>query len=287
MSLRCRRIGRTTARSSRRSRDKYGIKVNSAQPDAASQDEINAANQQKGKSSAPDVFDLGQSVALANTSMFAPYKVATFDDIPAAFKDRRRHLGQRLRRLHVDRLRLGQGAAGHERQRPAQARVPGQGRAQRRPDPGRRGVLRRPDGGAVPGRLGRRHRARRRVLPQAQGGGQLPAGRPDAGDHRVRPDAGGDRLELPQRQRDQEAADLAGGRAAGATPSPATTTRRSTRTRRIPRRPGCGRSSSTATKGRTCTPVGGVRPVRADDDDRRRARSTRRSPRRCRSSTDR
>jgi len=67
--------------------DKYGIKVNSAQPDAASQDEINAANQQKGKSAAPDVFDLGQSVALANTSMFAPYQVATFDDIPAAFKD--------------------------------------------------------------------------------------------------------------------------------------------------------------------------------------------------------
>jgi putative spermidine/putrescine transport system substrate-binding protein len=67
--------------------DKYGIKVNSAQPDAASQDEINAANQQKGRSTAPDVFDLGQSVALANTSMFAPYKVATFDDIPAEFKD--------------------------------------------------------------------------------------------------------------------------------------------------------------------------------------------------------
>ena len=67
--------------------DKYGIKVNSAQPDAASQDEINAANEQKGKSTAPDVFDLGQSVALANTSMFAPYKVATFDDFPAAFKD--------------------------------------------------------------------------------------------------------------------------------------------------------------------------------------------------------
>jgi putative spermidine/putrescine transport system substrate-binding protein len=67
--------------------DKYGIKVNSAQPDAASQDEINAANQQKGKSTAPDVFDLGQSVALANTAMFAPYKVATFDDIPAAYTD--------------------------------------------------------------------------------------------------------------------------------------------------------------------------------------------------------
>jgi putative spermidine/putrescine transport system substrate-binding protein len=67
--------------------DKYGIKVNSAQPDAASQDEINAATQQKGKSTAPDVFDLGQSVALASTAMFAPYKVANFDDIPQAYKD--------------------------------------------------------------------------------------------------------------------------------------------------------------------------------------------------------
>ncbi|KUI05506.1 ABC transporter substrate-binding protein [Mycolicibacterium acapulense] len=67
---------------------KYGIKVNSAQPDASSQEEIDAANQQKGGNTAPDVFDLGQSVALANTEMFAPYKVVNFDDIPAAFKDR-------------------------------------------------------------------------------------------------------------------------------------------------------------------------------------------------------
>jgi putative spermidine/putrescine transport system substrate-binding protein len=67
--------------------DKYGIKVNSLQPDAASQEEINAANQQKGKTTAPDAFDLGQSVALANTSMFAPYKVATWDDIAMAYKD--------------------------------------------------------------------------------------------------------------------------------------------------------------------------------------------------------
>ncbi len=66
---------------------KYGIKVNSAQPDAASQDEINAANQLKGTSRAPDVFDLGQSVALANTALFAPYKVARFDKIPSQFKD--------------------------------------------------------------------------------------------------------------------------------------------------------------------------------------------------------
>jgi putative spermidine/putrescine transport system substrate-binding protein len=67
--------------------DKYAIKINSQLPDGASQDEINAANQQKGKSTAPDVFDLGQSVALANTAMFAPYKVAKFDDIPEQYKD--------------------------------------------------------------------------------------------------------------------------------------------------------------------------------------------------------
>ncbi len=66
---------------------KYDIKVNSAQPDAASQDEINAANQLEGTDRAPDVFDLGQSVALANTDMFAPYQVETWEDIPAEFKD--------------------------------------------------------------------------------------------------------------------------------------------------------------------------------------------------------
>ncbi|MEP7090071.1 MAG: ABC transporter substrate-binding protein [Nocardioidaceae bacterium] len=67
--------------------DKYGIKVSSAQPDAASQDEINAAKSLKGTKRAPDVFDLGQSVALANTSLFAKYKVSTWDDVPADFKE--------------------------------------------------------------------------------------------------------------------------------------------------------------------------------------------------------
>ena len=67
--------------------DKYGITINSALPDGASQDEINQAKQLQGKDRAPDVFDLGQSVALANTDMFAPYQVQTFGDIPAQFKD--------------------------------------------------------------------------------------------------------------------------------------------------------------------------------------------------------
>ena len=66
---------------------KYGLKVDSAQPDASSADEITAAKNLKGQSKAPDVFDLSTTVASANTGMFAPYKVATFADVPAALKD--------------------------------------------------------------------------------------------------------------------------------------------------------------------------------------------------------
>jgi putative spermidine/putrescine transport system substrate-binding protein len=67
--------------------DKYGIKVNSAQPDGSSQDEINAADQLKGQDKAPDVFDLSPAVATANVAKFAPYKVATFADVPDALKE--------------------------------------------------------------------------------------------------------------------------------------------------------------------------------------------------------
>lgn len=67
--------------------EKYGIKVVSDKPDAASQDEINAVKTEKGRSSAPDVLDMGGAVTLANTDLYAPYKVTTFDEIPAAQKD--------------------------------------------------------------------------------------------------------------------------------------------------------------------------------------------------------
>lgn len=63
------------------------ITVTSDQPDASSADEIATAKRLKGQDAAPDVFDLGAAVALANTDMFAAYKVATWDDIPADFKD--------------------------------------------------------------------------------------------------------------------------------------------------------------------------------------------------------
>jgi putative spermidine/putrescine transport system substrate-binding protein len=67
--------------------DKYGIKIDSAQPDGSSADEIKAAQQLKGGDRAPDVFDLGLNVAVANKAMFAPYKVATWEEIPAELKD--------------------------------------------------------------------------------------------------------------------------------------------------------------------------------------------------------
>jgi putative spermidine/putrescine transport system substrate-binding protein len=66
---------------------KYGIKINSAQPDGSSQDEINAAKQLKGTDRAPDVFDVTPTVAVASADTFAPYQVSTWGDIPAELKE--------------------------------------------------------------------------------------------------------------------------------------------------------------------------------------------------------
>lgn len=63
---------------------KYGININSANPNGSSQDEVNAFD---GTSNAPDVVDVGQAVALANTAKFTPYQVATWGDIPAGAKE--------------------------------------------------------------------------------------------------------------------------------------------------------------------------------------------------------
>jgi putative spermidine/putrescine transport system substrate-binding protein len=64
--------------------NKYGIKVTDANPDGSSQDEINAVTQLKGQDRAPDVLDLGQSFAIgaAKQNLLAPYKVASFAQIP-------------------------------------------------------------------------------------------------------------------------------------------------------------------------------------------------------------
>jgi putative spermidine/putrescine transport system substrate-binding protein len=66
---------------------KYGIKVQSDQPDTDSQGEINAATQLAGTGRQPDIFDLGSVVAAKNTAMYAPYQPTTWADIPDANKE--------------------------------------------------------------------------------------------------------------------------------------------------------------------------------------------------------
>ncbi len=63
------------------------IKINSANPNGSSADEVSAAEAQKGESTAPDVFDIGTAVLDANLDLVAPYKVQNWADIPADFKD--------------------------------------------------------------------------------------------------------------------------------------------------------------------------------------------------------
>ena len=67
---------------------KYGIKINDANPDGSSQDEINAVNQLKGQSRAPDVLDMGTAFAVKadQQGILAPYRVASWSDIPASSK---------------------------------------------------------------------------------------------------------------------------------------------------------------------------------------------------------
>jgi len=66
---------------------KYGIKITDANPDGSSGDEITALQHQKGLAAAPDVVDVGNSHALPYVSLFAPYKVATWSDIPDTLKN--------------------------------------------------------------------------------------------------------------------------------------------------------------------------------------------------------
>ncbi len=67
---------------------KYGIKINDANPDGSSQDEINAMTQLKGQSRAPDVLDMGTAFAVKadQSGLLAPYKVSSWSNIPSDSK---------------------------------------------------------------------------------------------------------------------------------------------------------------------------------------------------------
>jgi putative spermidine/putrescine transport system substrate-binding protein len=66
---------------------KYGIKINDQNPNGSSAQEITAIQTQKGRGDAPDVVDVGTNYATGNEDLWAPYKVATWSDIPASAKD--------------------------------------------------------------------------------------------------------------------------------------------------------------------------------------------------------
>ncbi|MFE0642509.1 ABC transporter substrate-binding protein [Streptomyces sp. NPDC058877] len=68
---------------------KYGIKIESENPDASSSDEIAAVKSRKGQKRAPDVLDLGIAFARSGAAegLFAPYKVEAWDQIPAGQKE--------------------------------------------------------------------------------------------------------------------------------------------------------------------------------------------------------
>jgi putative spermidine/putrescine transport system substrate-binding protein len=68
---------------------KYGIRITSAAPDDSSAQELQSIRSMKGQSRGPDVVDVGPAFALIGTTegLFTPYKVATWDSIPAMMKD--------------------------------------------------------------------------------------------------------------------------------------------------------------------------------------------------------
>ena len=201
-SSRCRRTGPTTARSSRRSRPSTASRSTRRSPTPPARTRSTRPTSSRASRPRPDVFDLGSPSRWPTPRCSRRTRSRRGTDIPDELKDPNGtwvndyggYMSIGYDSAKVPDIDLGR--------RPAQARLQGQGRAQRRPD--RRPAPRSTacmmaavaNGGSAddiaPGVD---------FFTQAQAGRQLPAGRPDPGDHRVRPDAGRHRLGLPQRRR--------------------------------------------------------------------------------------
>ena len=155
--------------------DKYGIKINSANPDGSSQDELDAVTSQKGQDRAPDVLDVGTSFAkqAAAQDLLAPYKVATWDDIP----DNQKDADGLWYNDYGGFISIGCNAPVVKCPttigRAARPAVQGPGRAQRQPDAGGRRVQRRLGGGAGQRRQPRRHRPGHRLLRKVKEAGNF------------------------------------------------------------------------------------------------------------------
>lgn len=73
----------------KRFEEKYKIKINSYDPEASSAAELVAVRTLKGQDRMPDVIDVGLQFAVqaAQEGLLAPYKVATWNDIPGEAKE--------------------------------------------------------------------------------------------------------------------------------------------------------------------------------------------------------
>src|ERR1017187_8113936 len=68
---------------------KYGINISDQNPEGSSAQEITAMTDDRGRSDDPDVIDVGTNFAVSAraSGMLAPYKVATWSEIPSNLKD--------------------------------------------------------------------------------------------------------------------------------------------------------------------------------------------------------
>ncbi|MCS4276556.1 putative spermidine/putrescine transport system substrate-binding protein [Mycetocola sp. BIGb0189] len=66
---------------------KYGIKVNELQPNGSSADEIAAAKNNKGLDTAPDVFNIGDTIANSSEKYLAVYRNQAWDEVDPSLKD--------------------------------------------------------------------------------------------------------------------------------------------------------------------------------------------------------
>ncbi|MFT8639718.1 ABC transporter substrate-binding protein [Bifidobacterium sp.] len=64
------------------------IKVNEANPNASSKEEIDAIKTNAGTDAAPDTVDVGLAVAATSTKYFAPYKVKAWSSIDSSLKEK-------------------------------------------------------------------------------------------------------------------------------------------------------------------------------------------------------
>ena len=204
---------------------------------------------------------------------------ATFGEIPTKLKDAERHLGQRLRRLHVASATTPSCPAVTTVADLLKPAVQGQGGPQRRPDQGRRRLQRRRDGGdratAAPPTTSARAWTSSSSSRTPATSCRSTRRRPRSSPARRRSSSTG--TTSTSRRAPSSRARWTGRRSSRRTPrSAATTSRRSTRTPRTRRPPACGRSSCTPTRARTS----GSRAARgrcAPTPWSRRARSTRRA----------